>query len=153
VTTYVYDAQGELAVEYGISTDTGTSYLTADHLGSTRLMTDASGGIKKCYDYLPFGEEIAAGIGGRPSCFPNVVYPTNPDTLAEKFTGKERDAETGLDYFEARYFSGAQGRFTSPDPVKVTPDRLRDPQQFNLYAYARNNPLRGSVANALNTFW
>jgi RHS repeat-associated protein len=64
-----------------------------------------------------------------------------------RFTGKERDTladgtPTGLDYLGARYYSGAQGRFTSPDPVKVTPDRLRDPQQFNLYAYARNSPLR-----------
>jgi RHS repeat-associated protein len=41
----------------------------------------------------------------------------------------------------ARGTSQAQGRFTNPDPVKVTPDRLRDPQQFNLYAYVRNNPL------------
>jgi RHS repeat-associated protein len=37
-----------------------------------------------------------------------------------QFTGKERDAETGLDYFGARYFSGVQGRWTSPDPVNVT---------------------------------
>ncbi len=58
------------------------------------------------------------------------------------FTGKERDAETGLDYFGARYFSGAQGRFTSPDPVIVTPARMIDPQRFNLYAYARNNPFK-----------
>jgi RHS repeat-associated protein len=61
---------------------------------------------------------------------------------AEQFTGKERDAETGLDYFGARYFSGAQGRFTSPDPVIVTPARMIDPQRFNLYAYARNNPFK-----------
>src|SRR2546421_1102958 len=37
ITTYVYDAQGQLAAEYGAATDSGTSYLTADHLGSTRL--------------------------------------------------------------------------------------------------------------------
>ena len=59
-----------------------------------------------------------------------------------KFTSKERDAETGLDYFLARYYSGAQGRFTSSDPVMFAPERLRDPQQLNRYAYARNNPLR-----------
>jgi len=50
--------------------------------------------------------------------------------------------ETGLDYFGARYFSGAQGRFTSPDPIWVKADRLVDPQRLNLYAYGRNNPLR-----------
>jgi len=58
------------------------------------------------------------------------------------FTGKERDAETGLDYFRARYYSGAQGRFTTPDPIAFAADRLTDPQRINLYHYARNNPLR-----------
>lgn len=58
------------------------------------------------------------------------------------FTGKERDAETGLDYFGARYLSGAQGRFTSPDPLFIEAKRLPDPQAWNLYAYVRNNPLR-----------
>jgi RHS repeat-associated protein len=57
-----------------------------------------------------------------------------------RFTGKERDAETGLDYFGARYFSGAQGRSTSPDPRYFQATALVDPQRFNLYSYARNNP-------------
>lgn len=58
------------------------------------------------------------------------------------FTGVERDAETGLDFFGARYFSGAQGRFTSPDPTFMTRQRISDPQQWNLYAYTHNNPLK-----------
>ena len=62
-------------------------------------------------------------------------------SLAPQFTGKERDAETGLDYFGARYMSAAQGRFTSPDP-KLFPDATFDPQSWNKYAYVRNNPLR-----------
>src|SRR5580698_223161 len=57
-------------------------------------------------------------------------------------TGKERDSETGLDYFGARYFSSAQGRFRSPDPQYFQKEMLTDPQRFNLYAYTRNNPLR-----------
>jgi len=57
------------------------------------------------------------------------------------FTSKERDAETGLDYFGARYLSSAQGRFTSPDPIHITKERVLDPQQWNMYAYVRNNPL------------
>ncbi|MFN9296123.1 MAG: RHS repeat-associated core domain-containing protein, partial [Acidobacteriota bacterium] len=57
------------------------------------------------------------------------------------FTGKERDAETGLDYFDARYFSGAQGRFTSPDRPQLD-QHAEDPQSWNLYSYVRNNPLR-----------
>jgi RHS repeat-associated protein len=62
--------------------------------------------------------------------------------LPHKFTGKERDSESGLDDFGARYFASTMGRFTSVDPVEITPGRLRDPQQLNLYSYARNNPLR-----------
>jgi RHS repeat-associated protein len=118
VTVFVYDAQGELAAEYasGVSPASGTNYLTADHLGSTRLVTDSSGTPQKCFDYFPFGEEIIAGIGGRSTCFPDGTYPSTPGIVSQKFTGKERDAETGLDYFGARYYSGAQGRFGTPDP-------------------------------------
>jgi RHS repeat-associated protein len=57
-----------------------------------------------------------------------------------QFTGKERDAETGLDYFGARYYSSPQGRFTSPDKPLLD-QHIEDPQSWNLYAYARNNPL------------
>ncbi len=60
--------------------------------------------------------------------------------LTSPFTGKERDAETGLDYLMARYFSSAQGRFTSPDPLLASA-RLTDPQTWNSYAYVRNNPV------------
>lgn len=58
----------------------------------------------------------------------------------ERFTGKERDAETGLDYFGARYFSAAQGRFAGPDPLMLSVERLLDPQGLNLYSYTRNRP-------------
>jgi RHS repeat-associated protein len=57
-------------------------------------------------------------------------------------TQKERDNETGLDFFEARYFASTQGRFTSTDPIIMGPDRIFDPQVIDLYAYARNNPLK-----------
>jgi RHS repeat-associated protein len=147
-TTFVYDAAGQLAAEYSTVPNTlsGPEYLTADHLGSTRLVTDASGNPTKCYDYLPFGEEIPNGYGGRTaSCFGPASYPSAPDVVSEKFTGKERDAETGLDFFGARYFSAAQGRFTSPDwsekPEPVPYASLNDPQTLNQYAYVRNNPL------------
>ena len=56
-------------------------------------------------------------------------------------TGKERDTESGNDYFEARYYSSAMGRFLSPDPVKITTTRMLDPQGLNLYSYTRNRPL------------
>jgi RHS repeat-associated protein len=56
-------------------------------------------------------------------------------------SGKERDQETGLDYFLARYYSGAQGRFTSPDPIIVSKRRMVNPQIWNAYSYVGNNPL------------
>ncbi len=56
-------------------------------------------------------------------------------------TGKERDAETGLDYFGAKYYSGAQGRFISADPLMASAD-IEEPQSWNRYAYVSNNPLR-----------
>jgi RHS repeat-associated protein len=62
------------------------------------------------------------------------------DSTKQKFTQKERDNESGLDYFLARYYSGAQGRFASVDPGSAGAF-LSDPQSWNGYAYARNNPL------------
>jgi RHS repeat-associated protein len=142
-TVYVYDPFGNLAQEYGPVTDSGTRYVTSDHLGSTRLITDASGAQVKCYDYLPFGEEIGNGTAGRGSCFGGSQYPSPADLLSTKFTSKERDAETGLDYFGARYFSGAQGRWTSPDVINLTNARLLNPSNtLNKYVYAANNPLK-----------
>ena len=66
-------------------------------------------------------------------------------SIPVKFTGKERDAETGLDYFGARCLSSAQGRWTSPDwsesPQPVPDADFSNPQTLNLYTYGRNNPL------------
>jgi len=150
-TTYAYDASGQLIAEFSTApaTDSGTTYLTADHLGSTRLLMSDTGVMKKVYDYLPFGEEILGGtsaqpgVGGRTTVmgYNDGNSVTLPDKQSEKFTSKERDAETGLDYFGARYFSSAQGRFTSADPA-LFPHDITDPQSWNTYAYTRNNPLR-----------
>ena len=72
------------------------------------------------------------------------VLPAGPlainDGVTLKFTGKERDSETGLDWFETRYLSSAQGRFASPDEIFANWDQ-HDPQSFNLYTYVENNPL------------
>ncbi len=138
-TNYVYDAGGQLAAEYSSSaaqaSACGTCYLTADTLGSTRMITDETATPRECHDYLPFGEEIGRTAG----CYAGQTS----NTL--KFTGKERDVETGLDYFGARYLSSAQGRWTSPDSSSgassVPYADLRDPQTLNLYGYVRNDPL------------
>jgi RHS repeat-associated protein len=147
-TTFVYDAFGQLAAEYGTPDDAGTKYLTADALGSTRLETAAGASgpvVAQNYDYLPFGQELGTGTAGRDSTFSAGAYPSAASGPSLRFTGKERDMETGLDYFGARYFSSAQGRFTSPDwsaaPEPIPYASLDDPQTLNLYAYVRNNPL------------
>jgi RHS repeat-associated protein len=139
-TTYVYDAFGQLAAEYSNAAPASgctTCYLTVDHLGSTRLVTDQAGGVVERKDYFPFGEEMPVANSARqqvPGYAGNAGHPL-------KFTGKERDAETGLDYFGARYMSAAQGRFTSPDPL-LNSGRPWLPQSWNRYAYTLNNPLR-----------
>jgi RHS repeat-associated protein len=160
-TVFVYNAGGQLIAEYHsdpVPMPTGgggTSYLTTDHLGSTRLVTNASGGTKERYDYLPFGEEVPSTLGVRGSVGGYGVI----DGTRQKFTQKERDSESGLDYFLARYYSSAQGRFTSPDEFTGGPDDLFDfaedaadnptfysdlhePQSLNKYQYCYNNPLR-----------
>ena len=62
-----------------------------------------------------------------------------------KFTGKERDTETGLDYFGARYYGSNMGRWMSPDwasaPIAVPYAQFADPQSLNLYSYVRNSPV------------
>ena len=136
-TLFIYDAMGQLAAEYttGQSAHSGTRYLTVDHLGSIRAVTSQEKTVLARRDYLPFGEEIPPPLGGRTS-----VWAADAGLL-QKFTGKERDAETGLDYVGARYFSGAQGRFSSPDPL-LNSGRPWEPRSWNRYAYVLNNPLR-----------
>jgi RHS repeat-associated protein len=131
-TTYVYDAMGRLVAEYG-GLNLGTAYFTPDHLGSTRIVTDNRAQVRGRMDYLPFGQLIPVGIGrtGLPG------YGSDGGAR-HKFTGKERDLETDLDFFGARYFSSPQGRFTGADAAAADP---LAPQTWNRYAYSRNNPL------------
>jgi RHS repeat-associated protein len=125
-----------LGAEYGSDGSAnpgGVQWLTADHLGTTRVVT--MGGESRYQDYLPFGEPLLGGWRAQMASY------TDNSGVAQKFTSKERDQETGLDYFGARYFSGAQGRFTSPDEP-FADQNFSYPQSWNLYAYGRNNPLR-----------
>jgi len=62
-------------------------------------------------------------------------------SLIYKFTGKERDSESGLDNFGARYMSSSMGRFMSVDPSSVSINKF-NPQSWNRYSYTYNNPLR-----------
>jgi RHS repeat-associated protein len=102
-------------------------YYFSDHLGTSREIVQP-GQTTPCYDadYYPFGGEA--------------VVVTNTCSQNYKFTGKERDSESGLDNFGARYNSSSMGRFMSPDDPFADQDS-RDPQSWNLYSYVRNNPL------------
>ena len=139
VTVFVYDAFGKLVAEYANTAPqaNGTRYLTQDHLGSTRAVTSAAGEVQARHDYFPFGEEIQAGVGGRTT---QQGY-SQADNIRQKFTSKERDVETGLDYFGERYYSNSVGRFISVDPLTASA-KISNPQTMNRYVYVLNNPLR-----------
>jgi RHS repeat-associated protein len=114
-------------------------WLVTDQLGTPRMVFDQSGSLANVsrHDYLPFGEELFAGQGSRTQ---TQGY-TLSDNVRQKFTQKERDNETGLDYFKARYYGSTQGRFTSPDPIFISDQQIVNPQSWNLYSYVGNNPL------------
>jgi RHS repeat-associated protein len=105
------------------------SYYFSDHLKTTDIVTDSQGNIKNESDFYPWGGELQF---------------LNNDSNHYKFTGKERDSETQLDYFGARYYSNSLGRFLTPDwsatPVPVPYADLSDPQTLNQYSYVRNIP-------------
>jgi RHS repeat-associated protein len=154
--TFVYDAFGQLAAEYAGGTvwtkdyvraggqiaaienaygaPCTTCYLSYDYLGSPRMVTDQNANIIARHDYAPFGQEIPSGVGVRTS----VWGPS--DNANQKFTGQERDAETNLDFSQARYLSSGLGRFMSPDPHSAGA-ALTNPQSWNGYAYVLNDPL------------
>ena len=117
---------------------TSIQWLVTDQLGTPRMVFDQTGSLAnvKRHDYLPFGEELFAGTGART---PQQGY-SGGDGVRQQFTQKERDIETGLDYFLARYYSSTQGRFTSADPMLAS-GRPAVPQSWNRYTYVLNSPL------------
>jgi RHS repeat-associated protein len=147
-TIFIYDASGQMVAEYSTLSQQGsggTSYLTVDSLGTPRVITDSSGSVKARHDYLPFGEEVSAGTGGRTTQQGYVM-----DSVRQKFAGSERDMETGLDYMQARYYGSMVGRFMSVDPVSGS---CWNPQSFNAYSYAWNNPLKLTDPTGMIVSW
>jgi RHS repeat-associated protein len=127
---------------------TKINWLVTDQLGTPRMIFDKTGSLAatRRHDYLPFGEELVATQGAR-----SAALGYGADSTRQKFTSKERDVETGLDYFVARYYSSTQGRFSGVDPynpILQSADEadfvsyLGQPQKWNRYGYATNNPLR-----------
>jgi RHS repeat-associated protein len=113
--TYVYGGPVRIAKNAGGMTD----YYTADHLGSTRLITDEYGNPISDTTYQPFGE-------------------SEPELESYLYTGRERDA-VGLYYYGARYYDPATGRFITRDGLA---GKTHNPQSLNRYTYCLNNPLK-----------
>ncbi|MDA9475086.1 hypothetical protein XI03_11365 [Bradyrhizobium sp. CCBAU 65884] len=118
-----------------------TRYVHPDHLGSTNVVTNASGTVVQTLDYYPFGAtRISTNVGGADS--------------ARKYIGQFSD-QSNLQYLNARYYSPSQGQFISEDPIflllgspeaekranRSLRDILSDPQGLNSYSYAKNNPI------------
>ena len=147
VRTFVHDIFGNLAAEYSpdavAASPCQTCYLSADLLGSTRLVTDEKGNVVGRHDYLPYGEEIVLGRGSQ--------WGPDMDPVRQKFTGQQRDSETGVDYFQARYYGSTLQRFTSADPANAGAD-ASSPQSWNGYAYVGNNPVNGVDPTGMDPF-
>ena len=112
------------------------SYLTTDHLGSPRIITDGLGKVIARHDYSAFGDETYT------------TQRTNalgykPDTIRQDYTGYQKDDESGLEFAQARYYNTAHGRFTSVDPLTASAN-VKDPQTFNRYSYVLNSPYKFS---------
>ncbi|HET7435182.1 MAG TPA: RHS repeat-associated core domain-containing protein [Thermoanaerobaculia bacterium] len=116
------------------STAVETYHYHLDHLGTPRRITDDGDHIVGIHDYHAFGPEVSGGQA-------------EPSLALTKFTGHERDismyedAQT-LDYMHARYSSPMLGRFLSVDPSMDLEKNLPEPQRWNRYAYATNNPIK-----------
>ena len=102
-------------------------YYTSDQVNSTRVVTDQNGVRVFAAVYDPYG--------GIQKIWENSYSP------AMKFSGKERDSESNLDYFGARYYENYYYRWLSPDPVINKDAALTNPQLWNLYAFCRNSPV------------
>jgi RHS repeat-associated protein len=113
------DAPDEVLAEE-LSTSEGFRWLVADHQGSVRRVLKADGTTMRSVNYDAFGN-VATSTATDTGKLPRFMY-----------TGQQFDAETGLGYFDARYYASDAARFLSTDPAK---------EGSNLYAYVQNNPL------------
>lgn len=130
---YWVEAIAPAAASVGSGPPNLSTFYHPDHLGSTNLITGDVGSLFLENVYYPFG--------ARRSLLSSASGKTDP---FYGFSDKEKDAESSLMYFEARYCTGPLARFTSVDPtISVAPKRhASTPQWLNLYAYAANNPMR-----------
>lgn len=136
-TVFVYNASGQLVAEYStqIAQTPQVSYLTTDHLGSPRVITDQLGAVKDRKDFSAFGEESVSAQRSS-----NAEY-SSADQLRKNYTGYEKDSESGLEFAQARYYNPTHGRFTSVDPLTASAN-VKNPQTFNRYSYVLNSPYK-----------
>jgi len=104
-------------------------YSAVDWLGTERARFDSNANLLGAFTSDPFGDVLATKLD------------SGTDDNNIHLTGKERDTESGLDYFGARYYGSSMGRFLSPDPAGMQAADLEFPQSLNRYAYVWNNPL------------
>lgn len=123
---------GPAALDSPASTLSTTYYVT-DRLGSARMELSGGGWPVSSEQYAPFGQEIGP----------------QPTANHYKFTGLERDSESGLDHAQFRQYSSTMGRWMSPDPYDGSMD-LSNPQSFNRYSYVGNTPLSLTDPSGLN---
>lgn len=149
ITTYVgslYEESGTRKTKYFFLGDTRVAsstngnilYYHGDHLGSANVLTDASGVKKELTEYEPFGKISRSNKLG------------SSDEIARYyFTGQKLDDETGLYFYNARYYDPSLGRFISPDTIVQSPS---NPQTLNRYTYAGNNPVN-NIDPTGHSFW
>ena len=146
---FVYSG-GKLAEEFSTQAPTSpkTKYLTEDHLGIPRIITDVEGEVVSRRDFLPFGEDITSIVGARSTN--GFQYSTTEDDVRQKFTGYQKDEETGLDFAEARMYENRHARFTAVDPLLASGKSV-NPQTFNRFVYVGNNPI--NITDPLGLDW
>jgi len=134
-------SNGKLIAEYSTATppeNPTVNYTATDMLGSPRVITDARGDVISRRDFLPFGEELFPDEQHRKQS--DGYAQSGEDSVSKRFTGYEKDKETGLDFAEARMYENRYGRFTAVDPLLAS-GKSANPQSFNRYAYCFGNPL------------
>jgi len=122
---YVFFKGERVARKDFTGTTTPVSYYFSDHLKTASVITNSAGTITEDEDYYPWGGELQS---------------VNSDSNHYKFGGHERDSETSLDNFGARYYANWTGRFLTPD-APFADQNAANPQSWNLYSYTRNNPV------------
>jgi RHS repeat-associated protein len=136
-TDLIYGAGGLLA-EVPFNQSGAQVYRMTDHLGSSVGILSSTGALLGgIQDYAPFGQLNNGSSTNDPY----------------KFTGKERDQESGNDYFGARYYASSMGRWMKPDPVGIFVADPSNPQSWNLYSYVLNNPLNSVDPDGLDCAW